>query len=118
MCFFFNSDSTAFPHSRKLGKKLPLYKFGKFLKKPEYLRQEMRRTYAEFQKNASSLMQVLDYIIRFNMSFQVNNMFILKNAENLCAVPKGGIVLYAGIRLHNKIQHLFSGNNMFILKNM
>ena len=63
-------------------------------------------------------MQVLDYIIRFNMSFQVNNMFILKNAENLCAVPKGGIVLYAGIRLHNKIQHLFSGNNMFILKNM
>ena len=53
-----------------------MYKFGKFLKKPEYLRQEMRRTYAEFQKDESSLMQVLDYIIRFNISFQVNNMFI------------------------------------------
>ena len=36
-------------------------------------------------------------------------MFILKNAQKLCAVTKGGIVLNEDIRLHDKIQHLFSG---------
>ena len=108
-CFFFLILTALLFHIVVNWEKIPLYKFGKFLKKHEYLRQEMRRTYAEFQKNASSLMQVLDYIIRFNISFHVYNMFILKNAQKLCAVPKGGIVLNAGIRLHNKIQHLFSG---------
>ena len=32
-----------------------------------------------------------------------------RDALNVCVAPKGGTVLNTGIRLHNKIQHLFSG---------